>query len=171
METIIRQAFTSAAQKPGATVAFNERVSTRPGDSLGISPLYLLMGCTLPVYFLVIAMQRAVGFSRRAHMATMVGGAALACYFTSAYGMDAIPPHPLALLYLFLLTQAVAPTSYGFVPFLGPFFPGAAVTLFILLGVSSSGCSVPVDLLPGFFRFLHPVLPMGNAADALRDVS
>ena len=84
--------------------------------------------------------------------------------------MDAIPQHPLALLYLFLLTQAVSLTSYGFVPFLGPFFPGAAVTLFILLGVSSSGCTVPVDLLPGFFRFLHPVLPMGNAADALRNV-
>jgi Carboxypeptidase regulatory-like domain/Protein of unknown function (DUF3533) len=173
MESIIRQVFTSAAQKPGATVAFHELVSTRPGDSLGISPLYLLMGCTLPVYFLVVAMQRAVGFSRRAHVATMVGGgavAALACYLTGAYGMDAIPQHPLALLYLFLLTQAVSLTSYGFVPFLGPFFPGAAVTLFILLGVSSSGCSVPVDLLPGFFRFLHPVLPMGNAADALRNV-
>ena len=143
------------------------------GDTLGISPLYLLMACTLPVYFLVVAMQRAVGFSRRAHVATMVGGgavAALACYLTGAYGMDAIPQHPLALLYLFLLTQAVSLTSYGFVPFLGPFFPGAAVTLFILLSVASSGCSVPVDLLPGFFRFLHPILPMGNAADALRNV-
>ncbi|WP_204078858.1 DUF3533 domain-containing protein [Planotetraspora phitsanulokensis] len=171
MESIIREVFTSAAQKPGATLAFHELVSTRPGDSLGISPLYLLMACTLPAYFLVVAMQRAVGFSRRAHVATMVGGgavAALACYLTGAYGMDAIPQHPLALLYLFLLTQAVSLTSYGFVPFLGPFFPGAAVTLFVLLGVPSSGGTVPIDLLNGFFRFLHPVLPMGNAADALR---
>ncbi|MEV5755026.1 DUF3533 domain-containing protein [Actinoallomurus sp. NPDC052308] len=51
-----------------------------------------------------------------------------------------------------------------------PVAAGAAVTLFIMLSVPSSGLTVPVDLLRGFFRFLHPVLPMGNAADALRDV-
>ncbi|MCO6006915.1 carboxypeptidase regulatory-like domain-containing protein [Actinoallomurus purpureus] len=174
MESIIRQVFTSAAQKTGATLDFQELVPTRPGDTLGTSPFYLLMACTLPAYFLVAAMQRAVGFNRRKHVATIVGGgavAALACYFTAAYGMDAIPQHPLALLYLFLLTQSVSLTTYGLVAFLGPLFPGAAVTLFIMLSVPSSGLTVSVDLLPGFFRFLHPVLPMGNAADALRNVN
>jgi Protein of unknown function (DUF3533)/Carboxypeptidase regulatory-like domain len=173
MESIIREVFTSAAQNAGATLDFHELVPTRQGDTLGISPFYLLMACTLPAYFLVATMQRAVGFSRRAHVATMVGGGAvtaLACYLTGAYGMDAIPQHPLALLYLFLLTQAVSLTSYGLVSFLGPLFPGASVTLFIMLSVPSSGLTVPVDLLPSFFRFLHPVLPMGNAADALRNV-
>ncbi|MCO5967896.1 carboxypeptidase regulatory-like domain-containing protein [Actinoallomurus soli] len=173
MESVIRQVFTSGAQTAGTTLDFQELVPTRPGDTLGTSPFYLLMACTLPAYFLVVSMQRAVGFSRRAHVATMVGGgavAAVACYLTGAYGMDAIPQHPLALLYLFLLTQTVSLTSYGLVSFLGPFFPGAAVTLFIMLSVPSSGLTVPVDLLRGFFRLLHPVLPMGNAADALRNV-
>jgi hypothetical protein len=173
MESIIRQVFTSATQKTGATLEFHELVPTRRGDTLGTSPFYLLMACTLPAYFLVVTMQRAVGFSRRGHVATIVGGGtvtALACYLTGAYGMNAIPQHPLALLYLFLLTQSVSLTSYGLVPFLGPFFPGAAVTLFIMLSVPSSGLTVPVGLLPDFFRHLHPVLPMGNAADALRNV-
>jgi hypothetical protein len=173
MESIIREVFTAAAQKPGTTVAFHELVSTAPGDGLGISPLYLLMACTLPAYFVVVTMQRAVRFSRRAHVATLAGagaGAALAAYLTGAYGMDAIPHQPLALLYLFLLTQAVSLTSYGLVSFLGPFFPGAAVTLFILLSVPSSGSTVPVGLLSAFYRLLHALLPMGNAADALRDV-
>jgi hypothetical protein len=168
MESIIRQVFTAEAPAD-----FHELVPTRPGDTLGTSPFYLLLACTLPAYFLVVAMQRAVGFSRRAHVATMVGSgavAALAAYLTTAHGMDAIPSHPLALLYLFLQTQAVSLTSYGLVSFLGPFFPGAAVTLFIMLSVPSSGLAVPVDLLPDFFRYLHPVLPMGNAADALRNV-
>ena len=173
MESIIRQVFTTGAQKPGTTVDFHELVPTRQGDTLGSSPFYLLMACTLPAYFLVVTMQRAVGFSRRAHVATMLGGGAvtaLACYLTAAYGMDAIPRHPLALLYLFLLTQAVSLPSYGLVSFLGPFFPGASVTAFIMLSVPSSGLTVPVDLLAGFFRFLHPILPMGNAGDALRNV-
>jgi carboxypeptidase family protein/uncharacterized protein DUF3533 len=84
--------------------------------------------------------------------------------------VSTFPRRPLALVYLFLLTQSVSLTSYGLVSFLGPLFPGASVTLFIMLSVPSSGGTVPVDLLPGFFRFLHPVLPMGNAADALRNV-
>ncbi|WP_329246553.1 carboxypeptidase regulatory-like domain-containing protein [Actinoallomurus sp. NBC_01490] len=174
MESMIRQVFTSAAQRTGATLGFHELVPTRQGDALGTSPFYLLMACTLPAYFLVVAMQRAVGFSRRAHVATMLlTGAvtAVACYLAGAYGMDAIPQHPLAMLYLFLLTQSVSLTSYGLVAFLGPFFPGAAVTLFILLSVPSSGLTVPADLVSGFFHFLHPILPMGNAADALRDVN
>ncbi|GAA1287717.1 hypothetical protein Psi02_70430 [Planotetraspora silvatica] len=173
MESIIRQVFTSAGQNAGTTLDFHELVPTWPGDTLGTSPFYLLMACTLPAYFLVVAMQRAVGFSRRAHVATIVGGGAvtaLASYLTAAYLMDAIPQHPLVLLYLFLLTQSVSLTSYGLVSFLGPLFPGAAVTLFIMLSVPSSGVTVPIDLIPTFFRYLHPVLPMGNAADALRNV-
>jgi len=174
MESIIRQVFTTGAQTDDATLDFQELVPTRPGDTLGTSSFYLLLACTLPAYFLVVAMQRAVGLSRRAHVATTVAGgavAALACYLAGAYGMDAIPQHPLVLLYLFLLTQAVSLTSYGLISFLGHFFPGAAVTLFILLSVPSSGGTVSVDLLPGFFRLLHPVLPMGNAADAVRDAA
>ncbi|MDN3358587.1 carboxypeptidase regulatory-like domain-containing protein [Actinomadura sp. DC4] len=173
METTVRSVLTAAAQSTGGTLEFHELAPTSKGDPSGSSPFYLLMACTLPAYFVVVTMQRAVGFSRRAHVATMVGAgvvAALACYLTAAYGMDAIPRHPLDLLYLFLLTQAVSLTSYGLVPFLGAFFPGASVTLFIMLSVPSSGLTVPVALLPGFFRFLHPILPMGNAADALRDV-
>jgi hypothetical protein len=173
MESVIRQVFTAAPQPPGTTVEFHELVLTRAGDTLGTSSFYLLMACTLPAYFLVITMQRAVGFSRRTHIATLVASGAvtaLACYLTAAYGMNAIPRHPLSLAYMFLLTQTVSLTSYGLVSFLGPFFPGAAVTLFIMFSVPSSGLTVPVDLLPGFFRFLHPVLPMGNTADALRDV-
>jgi Carboxypeptidase regulatory-like domain/Protein of unknown function (DUF3533) len=135
--------------------------------------LYIVLSCVVAPYFLVVTMQRAVGFGRRAHVATSVGWGAVAAavaYLAAAYVVHAIPPHPLDLLYLFLLTQAVSLTAYGLVPFFGGFFPGIAVTLFILLGVPSSGGAVPVQLVPGFFGFLHPILPMGNAADALRSV-
>ena len=47
------------------------------------------MACTLPACFLVVTMQRAVGFSRRAQVLTAGGGVtALACYLTGAK----IPP-------------------------------------------------------------------------------
>lgn len=173
LESVARQSFTSVAAAAGTSLAFHELVPTVPEDGSGSSMFYVIMGCVLPCYFVVVTMQRAVGFNRRAHVVTLVifgAAAAACCYFVAAYGMGAIPRHPMELLYLFLLSQAVSLTAYGLVPFLGVFFPGVAVTLFVLLGMPSSGAVVAVDLVPGFFRFLHPFLPMGNAADALRSV-
>src|SRR5260370_10651499 len=118
-------------------------------------------------------MQRAGGLGRGARVATIMGwgaSSAAASYLAAAYAVHAIPQHPLDLLYLFLLTQAVSLTSYGLVPFFGGVFPGIAVTLFVLLGVPSSGGAVSVQLVPGFFSFLHPILPMGNGIHALPSV-
>lgn len=173
LETVIRQAFATVAGGADHTLAFRELVPTVPGDTPGTSLLYVVLSCTVAAYFMVITMQRAVGFGRRAHVATSIGWGAVAAavaYLAAAYVVQAIPPHPLDLLYLFLLTQAVSLTAYGLVPFFGGFFPGIAITLFVLLGVPSSGAAVPVQLVPGFFSFLHPILPLGNAADALRSV-
>jgi carboxypeptidase family protein len=173
LETIIHQTFSAAAGRDGGTLVFRELVPTVPGDALGSSPLYLVLACVVPAYFMVVTMQRAVGFGRQAHVATTIGCGAVAAavsYLAAAYAVHAIPRHPFDLLYLFLLTQAVSLTSYGLVPFFGGFFPGIAVTLFVLLGVPSSGGAVSVELVPGFFSFLHPILPMGNGIDALRSV-
>src|SRR5258707_424319 len=124
------------------TLAFRELVPRVPGDALGSSPLYLVLACVVPAYFMVVTMQRAVGFGRQAHVATAIGCGAVAAavsYLAAAYAVHAIPRHPLDLLYLFLLTQAVSLTSYGLVPFFGGFFPGIAGTLFVLLAVARSG--------------------------------
>jgi len=173
LETVIRQTFAAVAGRAGGTLAFRELVPAVPGDASGTSLLYVVLSCAVAAYFMVNTMQRAVGFTRRAYVATGIGwgaAAAAAAYLAAAYVVQAIPPHPLDLLYLFLLTQAVSLTAYGLVPLFGGFFPGIAITLFILLGVPSSGGAIPVQLVPGFFSFLHPILPLGNAADALRSV-
>ena len=173
LETVSSQTFAAVAGRAGDTLAFHELVPTVPGDAPGTSLLYVVLACVIAAYFMVVAMQRAVGFGRRAHVATSIGWGtvtAAVAYLAAAYVVQVIPPHPLDLLYLFLLTQAVSLTAYGLAPFFGGFFPGIAITVFVLLGVPSSGAAVPVQLVPGFFRFLHPILPAGNAADALRSV-
>lgn len=40
----------------------------------------------------------------------------------------------------------------------------------LILQLTSAGGTFPVDLVPGLFQFLHPVLPFTYAVDALRDV-
>ncbi len=173
LETVIRDTFAAAAGRVGGTLVFRELVPTVPGDATGISPLYLVLACIVPAYFMVVGMQRAVGFGVWAHVGTIVGWGAVSAvvsYLVTAYAVQAIPQHPLDLLYLFLLTQAVSLPSYGLVLFVGPFLPLVAIPLFILLGVPTSGAAVPVQLVPGVFGFFHPILPMGNIIDALRSV-
>ncbi|MER5519314.1 carboxypeptidase regulatory-like domain-containing protein [Streptomyces sp. NPDC002763] len=173
LETVVHQTFAAVAGRAGHTLAFRELLPTVPGDATGTSLLYVVLSCVVAAYFMVITMQRAVGFGRRAHVATSIGWGAVTAavaYLAAAHVVQVIPPNPLDLLYLFLLTQAVSLTAYGLVPFFGGFFPGIAITLFVLLGVPSSGGAVPVQLVPGFFAFWHPILPIGNAADALRSI-
>ncbi|TLG72460.1 YhgE/Pip domain-containing protein [Culicoidibacter larvae] len=40
----------------------------------------------------------------------------------------------------------------------------------LILQLTSAGGTFPVDLVPGLFQFLHPILPFTYAVDALRDV-
>jgi hypothetical protein len=47
----------------------------------------------------------------------------------------------------------------------GSFF---AIVFFILLGIPSAGAAMPVDMLPGFFRVMHYVLPPGISSDMQR---
>jgi hypothetical protein len=173
LEMTIRDTFAAVAGRTDGTLVYRELVPTVPGDATGTSPLYLVLACIVPAYFMVVGMQRAVGFGLWAHLGTIVGwgaAAAVVAYLVTAYAVQAIPQHPLDLLYLFLLTQAVSLPSYGLVPFAGPFLPLIAIPLFILLGVPTSGAAVPVQLVPGLFGFFHPILPMGNGIDSLRSI-
>ncbi|WP_435604824.1 carboxypeptidase regulatory-like domain-containing protein [Streptomyces sp. bgisy130] len=174
LESVLQNAFTGAARHAGKALHVHELAATLPGDASGTTATYAALACTLPCYFVVVGMQRAVGFNRRRQCLTFLGCGVLIAglsYVSSVYWLHALPEHPLLLLYLFLLTQAVSLTAYGLVPFFGRFFPGVAATLFMLLGMPSSGGTVPVAMVPGFFRFLHPILPLGNAVDALRSVA
>jgi hypothetical protein len=64
----------------------------------------------------------------------------------------------------------VAWTTYGLFPYARRLLPGVGVLLFVLLSIPSSGGAIPAQLMPGFFRFLNPVMPLGNLVDALRAV-
>ncbi|WP_306316980.1 MULTISPECIES: carboxypeptidase regulatory-like domain-containing protein [unclassified Streptomyces] len=151
-----------------------ELLPTLPGDAAGTCALYIVLACTLPCYFMVVSMLRAVGFSRTKHVLTYVFGAfaiALLCYLIAGLGMHAISDNPLVLVYLTLMAEAVTLTSYGLVWIFGRFFPGVAVAVFMMLGMPSSGGAVPASMLPAFFRWLHPVLPGGNLVDALHSIA
>ncbi|WP_369203416.1 ABC transporter permease [Streptomyces sp. PU-14G] len=170
LESVLQKTFTSVAQQSGGQLKVHEAAPTAPGDGMGTGLFYVVLACTIPSYISVMMLLRATTFGRRKKVATLaaVGAVESVVAFFVARGMDVIPNEPLAIPLIFLMTQAVAQTSYGLVPFFKQFFPGVAMGLFVLLSMPSSGGAIPVQMVPGFFRALHPIMPMGNLIEALR---
>ncbi|MET7993512.1 carboxypeptidase regulatory-like domain-containing protein [Amycolatopsis sp. NPDC005232] len=169
LQSLLTQAFTPLANGKLAVV---DLAPTVAGDPLGNGLFYLLTAWGLPSYFVVMMLLRAVGLSRRARMLTFVGWAAFLAVagFLIAHALDVIPGDPVAIPLAFLFSIVVSLVSQGLVPIFKQFFPGVAVTLFVILSSAASGGIIPPQMQPAFFRALHPILPMGNLNDALRGV-
>ncbi|MGI5347719.1 carboxypeptidase regulatory-like domain-containing protein [Streptomyces sp. CA-250714] len=170
LESVLQKTFTGVAQQSGGRLQVHEAAPTAPGDGMGTGLFYLVLACTIPSYVSVMMLLRATTLGRRKKVITLVsiGVVESVVAFFVARAMDVVPNEPLAIPLVFLMTQAVALTSYGLVPFCKQFFPGVAMGLFVLLSMPSSGGAIPVQMVPGFFRALHPIMPMGNLIEALR---
>ncbi|MGW4485696.1 carboxypeptidase regulatory-like domain-containing protein [Amycolatopsis sp. NPDC004368] len=168
LQSLLTQTFTPLAHN----LSVVDLAPTVAGDPLGNGLFYLLLAWGLPSYFVVMMLLRAVGLSRRARIVTFVAWAAFLAVagFLIAHAMDVVPGNPVAIPLAFLSSLVVSLVSQGLVPIFKQYFPGVAVTLFVILSSASGGGIVPPQMQPALFRFLHPILPMGNLNDALRGV-
>ncbi|MFJ6852398.1 carboxypeptidase regulatory-like domain-containing protein [Streptomyces sp. NPDC091271] len=172
LESAVQQTFEKVAGASGAELTTTEVAPVASGDSTGTSLFYLTMTWTIVPYVSVMMMLRVVTLGRRAKLLTFAGVGAFitAVAYLVGLAVDVIPNEPLALLYAFAVTQLVAWVTYGLVPYVKQFIPGVAMGLFVLLNIPSSGGAMPYQMVPGFFRVLHPVMPLGNLVDALHGV-
>jgi Carboxypeptidase regulatory-like domain/Protein of unknown function (DUF3533) len=75
------------------------------------------------------------------------------------------------MLYGFLNFEAVALTVFGLACLTDLLIAASVgVTLFVFLSIPSSGGAIPYQMVPAFFNWLHPVLPLGNLIDAMRSI-
>jgi hypothetical protein len=175
LEQIVSAAFTPVAARSGlgghGALRTVDLVPAAHGDQTGTGLFYLSLPWALVPYILVMMLGRA-SLTRRGKLLTLAGAGAFISVVGYYIGLAiaVVPDRPLALVYAFLATQAVAWTTYGLVPYARRLLPGVGVLLFVLLSIPSSGGAVPAQLTPGFFRFLNPVMPLGNLVDALRAV-
>jgi hypothetical protein len=172
LESVVTQAFTPIAARTGHSPAVVDLAPTASGDPMGTGLFYLVLTWNIPSYIVVMMLLRAVTLSRRAKVIVLVGwGAFLSTLgYCVALAMRVIPNDLAAIPLAFLLIEAVALTALGLAPFAKQFFPGVAVGIFVLLSMPSSGGAIPIQMVPGFFRALYPILPMGNLLDALRGI-
>ena len=176
LEQVVSTAFTPVAARSGpgghgGELRTIDLVPAAGGDQTGTGLFYLSLPWNLVPYIVVMMLGRA-SLTRRGKLLTLIGAGAfisVAGYYIGR-AVNVVPDQPLAMVYAFLSTQAVAWVTYGLVPYARRFLPGAGVLLFVLLSIPSSGGAIPAQLLPGFLRFLNPVMPLGNLVDALRAV-
>jgi putative membrane protein len=85
-----------------------------------------------------------------------------------SFGLGLSPVHPVATLGLLMLTAvAFAAIMQLLGAALGPAGRIAALAL-LMLQLTSSGGTYPVQTTPGFFQAIHPLLPMTYVVEALR---
>ena len=171
-ETVVK-AFTPIAQAEKLTLNVVNLVPTVPDDSLGESMLYLALAWTLSPYLLgvsLIIVGRTLSLGARLAVIVSLGTFASILGYLIAYWLGPVPGQALAVLYGFLNFEAVALTVFGLGLFLGKYIIPVALTLFAFISVPSSGGAIPYQMVPTFFNWLHPVMPMGNLIDALRSI-
>jgi len=171
-ETVIA-AFTPIAHAENLTLNVVELVPTVPGDSVGNSLFFLGLAWTLSPYLLVVSLvMQPTTLSRRDKLAIIVGVGAFASIagFLVTYWLGAVPGQALSMLYGFLNFEAVALTVFGLFPFVGRYIIPVALTLFVFVNAPSSGGAIPYQMVPTFFDWLHPVMPLGNLIDAMRSI-
>ena len=173
LEAAVTKAFTPVAGAEGVTLHPVELVGTVPGDPNAISLFYLALAWSIAPYLLVVSMEALkVRLSRRAKLGFIVGMGAFSAIwgFLIAFWLGAVPGQALPMLYGFLNYEAVALTVFGLAPLVGTYLVPAALLLFVFLSIPSSGGPVPYQMVPTFYSWLHPVLPLGNLIDAMRGI-
>jgi Carboxypeptidase regulatory-like domain len=168
---VVSAAFSPVAAHSGHELRTVDLVPAARGDQTGTGLFYLSLPWALVPYIVVMMLGRA-SLTQRGKLLTLAGSGVFISVvgYYAGLAIAVVPNRPLAMLYAFLTTQAVAWTTYGLVPFARRLLPGVGVLLFVLLSIPSSGGAIPAQLMPGFFRFLNPVMPLGNLIDALRAV-
>ncbi|MGW0856053.1 carboxypeptidase regulatory-like domain-containing protein [Streptomyces sp. NPDC002690] len=164
--------FTALVAGQGHTLTVRDVVPVHDADPMGTSAVYVGIAWSVPGYILATALLRAVSFDRRKKFLVILGVAALFSAIGSAVGaaLGFLPASPSSMAVAFLLTTAVATVASGLAPFTRRFFPLVGMGLFIVLSIPTSGGAAPAALLPPVFQYIHAVMPLANAVDALRGV-
>ncbi|GAB3274417.1 carboxypeptidase regulatory-like domain-containing protein [Parasphingorhabdus pacifica] len=170
LQQVLLPAFTRQTPNGPAPPTVVDLVPTATGDVMGTGLFYVVITMNLVGYIAVMMLLRATTLTTRVKLAALAGVGAFASVasYLVALGLDVITNHLGVLVVGFLLTQAVSWVTFGLVPWVKQFIPGVAMGLFVMLSIPSSGGAIPKEMVPEFFQVLHPIMPMGNAVEAMR---
>ena len=168
----VTTAFSAVAAHFGQSLAVTDVVPPLKSDSLALSPFFVILGVLIPS---VIAGSSSALVFRRARTAWSVAAPVAVAVAIGAVaagmadGVSGLGHYPAIAGIVALFSMAVAvPTAA-----LGRIWPplvAVAVLVFVVVGIpASGGPSGLAPFGPTFLRVLHPGLPVGAAASAVRD--
>ncbi|MFD4208803.1 ABC transporter permease [Micromonospora tulbaghiae] len=155
--------------------AATEEVAALPDeDRAGIAVLFAAMGMMLagyvPLSLLLMATPHLLRLRR--FVPLVAGWSALTStivWLILGPVVGAVDGHYLTFLGVGMLaTAAVGLAQLLFTKLMGPLAVLLGMLLFVVFGMPASNLALPVHTMPGFFQFLHGVLPLPAAGEALR---
>ncbi|MGN0065369.1 MAG: ABC transporter permease [Nocardioides sp.] len=158
----------------GWQTATEDLVPVTDGDGSGTLVLFAAMGMVLAGYVPLSGMIQATPnlLRLRRFVPIAVGwAAAVSTIIWTILGpiVGAVEGHYLAFLGTGTLTiLAVSTCQLLFSKVMGAMGVLPGMLIFVIFGVPSSGLAMPTASMPGFFQWLHGVLPLGQAGEALR---
>jgi hypothetical protein len=146
------------------------------GDGTGTMVLFAAMGMMLAGYVPLSSMLSGTPNLLRARkfLPISLGWAALTSsiiWLILGPLVGAVDGHyPLFLGVGTLTVMAVGVSQLLFTKVMGPFAVLLGMLLWVVFGVPSSGLAMAIDTMPGFFGWMHGVLPLPAAGEAIRSV-
>lgn len=165
--------FSQVAQQSQTNLKVQDLRAPTENDSTGTSFLYLIIGAAIAGY-MTASMISAFGarlrlrtkLSVHAVMAIMAGVIETAISFEIFGSFDGhIMPVALIVAGTFFTASIV---QLGFVELLGTAAALIGLVIFVILGIPATGVAVSFDMMPGFFRVMHQLLPTGASSELMR---
>ncbi|HEX5191884.1 MAG TPA: hypothetical protein VFW09_03715 [Solirubrobacteraceae bacterium] len=168
----IQRAFTPASMR--MPVVTEDLAPLPASDRAGLAPFFFVLTLLIPSVLIGVALtvvvkdmpvhDRLVGAAMFAVALAVID----ALLSNVAYG--ALGGGYLQLVGLgSLISFAASSVTVGLGRLLGPLGVALAVLGLLIVGVPASGAAVGPAFIPGFYAALHPILPMGQGLDAVRN--
>ena len=170
----MQRAFTPASLR--TSVATQDLAPLPVSDRGGLGPFFFVLTLVIPSLLIGVAMTILVtGLPVRDRLAgaaafAVVLGFVDAAVSNVAYGSLGGSYLELAGLGM-LISFAASSATVGLGRLLGPLGIALAAIGLLVVGVPASGAAVGPAFVPSFFAALHPILPMGQGLDAVRNAA
>jgi hypothetical protein len=168
----MERAFTPALLR--TSVSTQDLAPLPVSDRAGLGPFFFVLTLVIPSLLIGVAMTVIVkGLPVRDRLAgaaafALVLGFVDAALSNVVYGALGGSYLELAGLGM-LISFAASSVTVGFGRLLGPLGVALAAVGLLLVGVPASGAAVGPAFIPSFFAALHPILPMGQGLDVVRN--
>jgi hypothetical protein len=168
----MQRAFTPASLR--MPVATQDLVPLPASDRAGLGPFFFVLTLTIPSLLLGVALTLVVkGMpvnDRLIGAAVFAVALALVDAALSRVAYGALGGPYLELVGLgALISFAASSVTIGLGRLLGPLGIALAGVGLLIVGLPASGSAVGPAFIPGFYAALHPILPVGQGVDAVRN--